>query len=112
MTELLYLIKLIFVAKFGLATNFSHQGDPWNPNPWAACLRRDLRATDVVIAHRTLPCKSKVLIYAPRTGRWVVAKVGDRGPRTADLDLNTAVTKKLKANGWEWVVFAPIFEEK
>lgn len=109
MQEIWYLAKLFFSMQLGLATNFSYENDKFNPNPYAACLRRDLRASDVVIAHRKLPCKSKVFIYSPRTGRWVVARVGDRGPRAADLDLAPATTKALRANGWEHILFIPIF---
>jgi hypothetical protein len=104
MTVLLYLLK----AKVGIATNFSATNDPWNPSPHAACLHRDLKDTDLVIAHPTLPCNSKVFLYVPRTGRGVVAKVGDRGPRHALIDLNVAVTKVLRANGFETVVMVPL----
>lgn len=98
------IIALLINAKVAVATNFSHINDPWNPVPWAACLKRDLRETDVVIAHRTLPCKSKVFIYNFRTKKSVIAIVGDRGPRRAGLDLAPATTKALKANGMEIVL--------
>lgn len=94
-------------ARIGLATNFQAEGDPSNPIPYAACLHRDLRNEDLVIAHRTLPCRSQVWIYNVRTKRSVWARVGDRGPRHADLDLNVAVTKALRANGWETVIMVP-----
>ena len=100
-------LRLLTTAKFGVATNFSSV-DPANPDPYAACLHRDLRDSDMVVAHRTLPCNSKVWIYAPRTRRSVVARVGDRGPRRALLDLNVAVTKALKANGKEAVVMVAL----
>jgi len=102
------LIALIFHAQVGIATNFSPTGDPWNPVAYASCLKRDLRDTDLVVAHPTLPCKSKVWIYNLRTKRSVVARVGDRGPRHADLDLAPATTRALRANGMERVLFAPV----
>lgn len=107
MNELLRVLVLALGLQTGIATNFSHENDPGNPVPYAACLRRDLRATDVVVAHPKLPCKSRVWIYVPRTGRSVVARVGDRGPRHAALDLGPATTKLLRANGWEYVIFVP-----
>lgn len=107
LAELLRVLLLAISAQWGMATNFSHENDPWNPVAYAACLRRDLRETDVVIAHPKLPCKSRVWIYVPRTGRSVVARVGDRGPRRAAIDLAPATTKLLKANGMEFVIFVP-----
>lgn len=107
MSELLRLLTLLLGLQHGVATNFSHENDPWNPVAYAACLKRDLRDTDLVVAHPTLPCKSRVFIFVPRTGRHVVARVGDRGPRRAALDLAPATSRKLKANGWEFVIFVP-----
>lgn len=100
---------LIFLlrAKVGIATNFSPTGDPWNPVAYAACLHRDLRDTDLVVAHPTLPCRSRVLIFNPRTQRSVWARVGDRGPRHAMVDLAPATTRALRANGMETVVMIP-----
>lgn len=104
-TVLLYLLK----AKVGIATNFSAKNDPWNPSAHAACLHRDLKDTDLVVAHPILPCNSKVFLYAPRTRRGIVARIGDRGPKRALVDLNVAVTKALRANGFETVVMVPLF---
>lgn len=92
----------------GLATNFSPEGDPYNPSPHGACAHRDLTNQDIGIAHQTLPCMSKVWIYNPRTKRTVIASVMDRGPRKAALDLLPATAKILKANGWETVLWAPL----
>lgn len=88
---------------FGKATNFSHVGDKWNPDPHAACLHRDLTDTDMVVAHRSLPCRSRVLIVNLRNGRHVIARIGDRGPARALVDLAPAVTRRLRANGAEIV---------
>jgi hypothetical protein len=98
------LISLNMRAQVGVATNFSPTGDPWNPVAYAACLHRDLRPTDLIVAHPTLPCNSKVFLYNTRNGRSVIARVGDRGPRHAMVDLAPATTKALRANGWETVV--------
>jgi hypothetical protein len=101
-------LTLRIAGHVGIATNFQPIGDPWNPVAYAACLHRDLRETDLVVAHPTLPCGSRVWIYNLRNGRSVVARVGDRGPRHAALDLAPATTRSIRANGWERVLFAPL----
>lgn len=102
------ILMLLGTAQAGTATNFAATGDPDNPDPHAACLHRDLTDRDLVVAHRTLPCRSKVLIYSLRTHRAVVARVGDRGPRHALVDLAPATTRALRANGWEQVLLIPL----
>ena len=99
-------ISLLAMFHVGIATNFAPQGDPQNPSAYAACLHRDLKNTDVVVAHPTYPCQARVWIYNLRTHRSVVARVGDRGPRHAMVDLAPATTRKLGANGWEPVVMS------
>ncbi len=91
----------------GIATTFSSQNDPWNPNPLLYCTNKTLKDLDLVVAHPHLPCGSKVLIWSPRTNLSVVATVADRGPRHAMLDMSEATTKKLRANGWEYVILIP-----
>lgn len=44
------------------------------------CLRRLVRPTDNIIAHRTLPCGTKVRLTNLRTGKTTTTKVGERGP--------------------------------
>ncbi len=80
--------------------------DPQNPISYGACLKRDLNHKDFVIAHRTLPCKSKVLIVNLENGRHTVARVGDRGPygKTRGkfrgiVDLLPSVDRAIKARG-------------
>lgn len=100
------LIKLVFYSKVGIATTFSAANDPWNPVAFLACYRRDMTDKDMVVAHPTLPCKSKVLIYNIRTKLWTVARIGDRGPRKALVDLNLPVAKAIKSNGFDKVILA------
>lgn len=95
---------------FGIATTFKPVDDPWNPDPHLACYGRDLRNSDVVVAHPTLPCRSRVFLYNARTHRSVVARVGDRGPRHAMVDLAPATARALRANGYEQVVMVPVGE--
>lgn len=105
---LVSLAKPMWTGQIGLATNFAPYGDPWNPVAYAACLRRDLRDTDLIVAHPKLPCLSRVWLYSPRTRRGTVAAVGDRGPRRAMVDLAPATTRALRANGMELVVMLPL----
>lgn len=102
--EWLKILALLATVKAGIATTFYPDGDPWNPSPHAACLHRDLRNDDVVVAHPSLPCRSRVFLWAPRTRRGVWARVGDRGPRHAMVDLAPATARALRANGWEPVL--------
>jgi hypothetical protein len=106
-------LGLAFKMQVGLGTTFSAVGDPGNPNPHLACYGRPMRdKNDLIIAHRGLPCRSSVLVCAPRTGKCVSAKVGDRGPFgkykngewKAIADLSPAVRRKLGHNGLEPVV--------
>lgn len=112
MENLLVVLRLFCTlvdgSSVGLATSFAPQGDPWNPVAYAACLHRDLRDSDLVVAHPTLPCRSRVWIYNFRKRRGVVARVGDRGPRKAMVDLAPATTRALRANGWETVLMVPL----
>lgn len=107
----IYKILTLFMHfQVGLATTFMPANDPWNPVAYAACLHRDLRNTDVVVAHPTLPCKSKVYLYNTRNGLSVVARIGDRGPRHAMIDLAPATARALRSNGYEQVVMMPVGE--
>lgn len=105
---LIRVVELASTVHMGRATTFYPQGDPWNPDPHLACTGRDLTDRDVVVAHPTLPCGSRVLIYAPRTGRSVVATVADRGPKRALVDLSPATARALRANGEEQVVMVEL----
>jgi len=104
-----------------LATQFSAVGDPWNPNPALACNpRRDLDDTrDVIVAHRTLPCGTRVKVCVVRSGACVEARVADRlgrcsHGRCSQLDLAPATARLLRRsrrrgwNGMELVTVKPV----
>jgi hypothetical protein len=96
---------LAFVGEIhvGIATTF-RAVEPTN-NGWLACEHRLMRdATDAVVASRTLPCRSQVLVCLPRTGRCTRATVGDRGPRHVLIDLAPLVARRLRSNGWDAAV--------
>lgn len=83
----------------------SSRWDRSNPNSRLACYHRQIDdAHDLVVAHNTLPCRSPVLVYNPRTGKSTLARVGDRGPRRAGIDLSRQVARRLGHNGLEKVL--------
>jgi len=55
-----------------------------------------LRRDSIIIAHRKLPCGTRLKIRNPRNGRSVVGVVWDRGPGTiASLDLGPGIWKAI-----------------
>src|SRR3954467_13691145 len=68
----------------GLATRY---GDPWDrlKGKNLSCTERPIAPGQLVCAHRTLPCGSPVLLHNPRTHRFAVCEVLDRGPFGAIL---------------------------
>jgi rare lipoprotein A (peptidoglycan hydrolase) len=95
-------------AKVGIATTFSAD-DIYNPNPLLYCTNKALDdEKDIIVAHKTLPCGSKVFLYNLRTKKHVIAKVMDRGPRHAAIDLSPRTAQKLKANGMEPMLIVPL----
>jgi len=101
MTNLLKLFVFLLHSKVVLATNFWAIDDPGNPDNTLGCNGKVLKDTDFVVAHKTLPCGTKVLLFNPRTNKVVIATKLDAGPKHADIDLAPAVTKALRANGAE-----------
>jgi hypothetical protein len=103
----------------GIATTFSSD-DLYNPNNITACYpHKKLDDNALVIAHRSLPCNTKVVICNKRTDICTSARVVDRGPygltstraglrHTSIVDMTMGVAKKIHHNGFEEVVlFAP-----
>lgn len=100
----------------GVATVFS-ANDEFNPDPYCPCLKRNLNdRTDYIVAHRTLPCRTPLVVCLPRSARCVRVVIGDRGPYgrkankqfRATLDLAPAVKKVLKHNGYEKVLWVKV----
>jgi rare lipoprotein A len=56
-----------------------------------------LRADSFTCAHRTLPFGTMLEVENPKTGKWVVVRVNDRGPfsRNRIIDLSLAAAKKI-----------------
>jgi rare lipoprotein A (peptidoglycan hydrolase) len=107
----------------GVATRYGDPGDKW-AGPHLSCTHKKMEPGQLVCAHRTLPCGTVVMLENPRTGRFAVCEVLDRGPFGAILpsgdwgvkirasepgswrgviDLSPAVAKALAHNGRERV---------
>jgi hypothetical protein len=107
----------------GLATRYGDPGDRM-AGPHLSCTHKKLAPGQLVCAHRTLPCGTVVMLENPRTGRFAVCEVLDRGPFGAILpdggwgvkirasepgswrgliDLAPAVAQALSHNGRERV---------
>ena len=108
--HLILMMSLLASGHVGTGTIFgSSTWDKTNPHSKLACYRREIDDTkDLVIAHNTLPCGSRVWLYNPRTNMSVEAVVGDRGPRHAYADLSRQVAQRLGHNGREPILLVPL----
>ena len=106
-------VSLLATGHVGLSTVFgSSRWDRHNPHSRLACFHREIDdEKDHVVAHNTLPCGTRLWVFNPRTGRSAVARVADRGPRHAAVDLSRQVAKKLGHNGMEYVLLVPLPED-
>lgn len=104
------ILSLITHVEVGMGYTFSAVGDPTNANPWAACLHRNMDdSRDRIIAHRTLPCGSKVIVYNLDNGRSIRTTIGERGPYgrrkvkgrpyRGAIDMSPLVNRDLRAGG-------------
>ncbi len=111
---MLILYKILILKLFlqaGIGTVFSSV-DKYNPNPHLACaVSKVLKDSDLVVAHRELPCNAKVVVCNQRTQLCVNAVVKDRGPfgvlgshYTSIIDLSPRVAKAIQHNGFEEVI--------
>lgn len=82
------------------ASTFGYEDDALKGGE-AVCVHRDLRPDEVGIAHRDLPCGTKVFLYNPRTNRSVVARVVDHGPYGAIVHGHWGIKKHAWDPG-EW----------
>ena len=102
--HLILMLSLLGSGHAGTGTIFgSSRWDRSNPHSRLACYHREISDRDLVVAHNTLPCGSRVWIFNPRTGKSVVASVGDRGPKHAYVDMSREVAARIAHNGRELV---------
>ena len=85
----------------GRAAVYGHAGDRMAGGP-LACSGKRLTQSDLVCAHRTLPCGTPVLIFSLRTGRVATCRVLDRGPFGARLTSGKYVIKKRSSQKGTW----------
>lgn len=82
MLELLFSLLFLLAPpdlEIHFSTIFASHGDK-HMGGESPCLKRLVRPTDNIIAHRTLKCHTRVRLYNPRTKRHTIARVGDHGP--------------------------------
>ena len=108
--RVLAMVAMLLGGHRALGTVFgSSRWDASNPHSRLACYHRQIDdARDALVAHNTLPCRSQLLLYNPRTHRSTLARVGDRGPLHAGIDLSKLVARRLQHNGFEDVVIIPL----
>jgi len=108
-------ILFLLYIQVGIGTNFSSV-DRFNPNPSLACKSGEtLKDSSFVVAHRELPCNTRILVCNTRTSKCVESVVMDRGPYgvtksqyTSVIDLSLKTAKAIGHNGFEPVViFSP-----
>jgi hypothetical protein len=68
----------------GVATRFGDPGDRLT-GAHLSCTHQKLQPGQLVCAHRTLPCGTTLILENPRTGRFALCEVLDRGPFGAIL---------------------------
>ena len=101
-------LLLLAALQAGTGTVFS-RFDVANPDPRLACApSRVIDDRSFVVAHPSLPCRSRVWLYNPRTGRATVGVVMDRGPVHALVDMSPATAHALRHNGMERVIIVPL----
>lgn len=99
------LLRALATGQVGVATTFWSIDDPYNPDSGMACYRgKKLVDSARLVAHPTLPCKSRVFLYNLRTRKSTVAIVADRGPKRALVDLSRGAAKAIGSNGMEQVL--------
>jgi rare lipoprotein A (peptidoglycan hydrolase) len=88
-------------ADRGLATRFGDPGDLLAGNH-LYCTGRKMDPSQLACAHRTLPCGTLVMLENPRTGRFAVCEVLDRGPFGAKLETGGWGMKIRKSDPGKW----------
>ena len=80
----------------------------WYGDPQATACGPRFNPSDVTaVAHRTMPCGTRLIVTNPKTGATLHMVVKDRGPYVAGvhLDVSRAAAERLgfKKRGHEWL---------
>lgn len=110
MTLLINVIRLLVAALFGLTTIHydrglaTRYGDPGDKltGKHLSCTHEKLQPGQLVCAHRTLPCGTTLILENPRTGRFAVCEVLDRGPFGAIMPTGQWGVKIHKRDPGDW----------
>ena len=89
------------VTEEGKAAVYGQAGDQLAGGP-LACSGKRLSQSDLVCAHRTLPCGTPMLVFSLRTQRIATCRVLDRGPFGARLATGKFVIKKRATQKGTW----------
>ena len=88
-------------AERGLATRFGDPGDML-AGGHLYCTGKKMEPGQLACAHRTLPCGTLVMLENPRTGRFAMCEVLDRGPFGALLETGEWAFKIHRKDPGEW----------
>lgn len=89
------------VVERGVATRFGDPGDVL-AGDHLYCTGKKMEPGALVCAHRTLPCGTLLMLENPRTGRFAVCEVLDRGPFGAQLDTGEWAFKIRPSDPGRW----------
>jgi hypothetical protein len=85
----------------GVATRFGDPGDRLT-GKHLSCTHEHIAPGQLVCAHRTLPCGTTLILENPRTGRFALCEVLDRGPFGAILPTGEWGVKIHKNEPGDW----------
>jgi hypothetical protein len=85
----------------GVSTIFGQSGDAL-AGDHLYCTGKKLEPTQLACAHRTLPCGTVLMLENPRTGRFAMCEVLDRGPFGAKLETGEWGFKIRQSDPGEW----------
>lgn len=92
---------LVLTLWCGFETECSEMVASWYGQRFHGCLTASGEVFDkegYTVAHRTLPFGTILLLTNPKSGRFLVAVVNDRGPfrRGRDLDVSERIKRELE----------------
>lgn len=127
MDILVMAVSILFGGSTCNAGVFGYEGDPLAGGT-NACTGVKMGRTEMGIAHRTLPCGTKVILFNPRSSKATTAVVVDHGPygamnegvwvlkrKRSDpgkwrgcLDISRSVARALDFDGFGKIFYAPV----